>query len=299
MLNQLANKEELEGKIKKEDIDKVINFFKDNPNPTDKKLHEWGKKNNFDIHDLEAEVYKLTTKFVNLLTGGRSNEKKVNEKDFDKKQIDKGIKVELEHTKDKDLAKKISIDHLTEFPNYYDALLEMEKKLKSEQSQKEGEKMKISKKLLQNLVILASDFDNKGLIEEANQVDEVIIQLTSNEIKKEAAEGIAPFIYSDLKKLVDEGKSFEEAKKTINEKHKGFELKKEDYDEIAGNKEAAVTGPGGHIPDGTGPHGRGMGPGKGKGDGSGLQENAESKGQMKKEASAKVTIESLDNLGWN
>jgi len=29
------------------------------------------------------------------------------------------------------------------------------------------------------------------------------------------------------------------------------------------------TGPGGHVPDGTGPHGRGMGPGEGKADGSG------------------------------
>lgn len=29
------------------------------------------------------------------------------------------------------------------------------------------------------------------------------------------------------------------------------------------------AGPGGHIPDGTGPHGRGMGPGQGKADGSG------------------------------
>ena len=31
-----------------------------------------------------------------------------------------------------------------------------------------------------------------------------------------------------------------------------------------------VTGPGGHIPDGTGPHGAGMGPGGGRGDGSGM-----------------------------
>ena len=30
-------------------------------------------------------------------------------------------------------------------------------------------------------------------------------------------------------------------------------------------------GPGGHIPDATGPHGRGEGPGKGKGDGSGME----------------------------
>ena len=32
-----------------------------------------------------------------------------------------------------------------------------------------------------------------------------------------------------------------------------------------------IRGPGGHIPDATGPHGRGMGPGKGRGDGSGLR----------------------------
>jgi len=40
-------------------------------------------------------------------------------------------------------------------------------------------------------------------------------------------------------------------------------------------------GPGGHTPDGTGPHGRGMGPGKGKADGSGM-ENDEKKKKKKK-----------------
>ena len=40
-----------------------------------------------------------------------------------------GIKVELEHTDDIDLAKKIVLDHLVESPEYYDALEEMEKKL--------------------------------------------------------------------------------------------------------------------------------------------------------------------------
>lgn len=34
-------------------------------------------------------------------------------------------------------------------------------------------------------------------------------------------------------------------------------------------------GPGGHIPDGTGPHGQGMGPGKGQKDGSGLRDKGE------------------------
>jgi len=38
---------------------------------------------------------------------------------FDPKQLEKGIDIELEHTKDEDLAKEISKDHLTEVPNYY------------------------------------------------------------------------------------------------------------------------------------------------------------------------------------
>jgi hypothetical protein len=40
-----------------------------------------------------------------------------------KKQIEKGIKVEMEHTKNKEVAKRIAMDHLVETPDYYDKLL--------------------------------------------------------------------------------------------------------------------------------------------------------------------------------
>ena len=39
-----------------------------------------------------------------------------------KPQLDKGIKAELEHTSDKAVAKEIALDHLKEFPDYYDRL---------------------------------------------------------------------------------------------------------------------------------------------------------------------------------
>ena len=39
-----------------------------------------------------------------------------------KKQLAKGIKVEMEHTDNKDIAKEIAMDHLTEDPNYYNKL---------------------------------------------------------------------------------------------------------------------------------------------------------------------------------
>ena len=48
---------------------------------------------------------------------------------FNKVQLRKGIKVELEHTKNKELAKEIAKDHLTEHPDYYKALRKMEDRL--------------------------------------------------------------------------------------------------------------------------------------------------------------------------
>lgn len=47
---------------------------------------------------------------------------------FDAKQLAKGIKVELEHTKDSKLAKSIAKDHLKEDPKYYDKLEKVEGK---------------------------------------------------------------------------------------------------------------------------------------------------------------------------
>ena len=45
----------------------------------------------------------------------------------DIKEIKLGVEVEQEHTSDVEEAKKIAMDHLTEFPDYYDRLNKMEK----------------------------------------------------------------------------------------------------------------------------------------------------------------------------
>jgi hypothetical protein len=53
--------------------------------------------------------------------------------DFDAKELKKGMKVEMEHTKDPKVAKEIVKDHLTEFPKgYYEGLYKLEKKLKKQ-----------------------------------------------------------------------------------------------------------------------------------------------------------------------
>jgi hypothetical protein len=41
-------------------------------------------------------------------------------------QLRNGIQVELEHTGDKNAAKEIALDHLNEFPDYYDRLKKAE-----------------------------------------------------------------------------------------------------------------------------------------------------------------------------
>jgi nitrate reductase beta subunit len=47
-------------------------------------------------------------------------------KDIDEKQLEKGIKHEMEHTTDEAIARKIAIDHISEIPNYYGLLEEID-----------------------------------------------------------------------------------------------------------------------------------------------------------------------------
>jgi SWI/SNF-related matrix-associated actin-dependent regulator 1 of chromatin subfamily A len=59
------------------------------------------------------------------IRGGKADDKKPS--DFDKKKLAEGMKVEREHTSDKKIAQEIAMDHLTEDPNYYVKLKEVEK----------------------------------------------------------------------------------------------------------------------------------------------------------------------------
>jgi len=46
---------------------------------------------------------------------------------YDPKQLEMGVKVEMEHTKNKEVALCIALDHIIEFPDYYTRLHKMEK----------------------------------------------------------------------------------------------------------------------------------------------------------------------------
>jgi hypothetical protein len=58
---------------------------------------------------------------------GRAVEKGFTEKDADSKELEMGIKVEYEHTDNKEISKRIALDHLAECKDYYTRLAKMEK----------------------------------------------------------------------------------------------------------------------------------------------------------------------------
>jgi len=68
------------------------------------------------------------TKEAAPLSGGLAEREGKKPSDFDPKKVEEGRKVEMEHTDDPAVARKISLDHLTEDVNYYKKLKKIEKK---------------------------------------------------------------------------------------------------------------------------------------------------------------------------
>jgi hypothetical protein len=60
-----------------------------------------------------------------VLKGGKGDNRSL--KDFDKEQIQMGLDVEMEHTSTPSIALEIVLDHLSENPEYYTYLKDMEK----------------------------------------------------------------------------------------------------------------------------------------------------------------------------
>ena len=65
-------------------------------------------------------------KIPKALKSGKADKVGLKPKDVDKKQLRMGTKVEQEHTKHKEIAQKIAMDHLTEIEDYYSRLAKME-----------------------------------------------------------------------------------------------------------------------------------------------------------------------------
>lgn len=83
--------------------------------------------------------YKKANKWKNKIDGGRADDKKPS--DYNKRSVEKGKKIEYEHTNEPGLAREIAIDHLEEHPDYYNeekGLPAMEKKLEKKKPARRG-----------------------------------------------------------------------------------------------------------------------------------------------------------------
>lgn len=84
-----------------------------------------------DLHEKAGGIHwsqrtKVAKSFKEQIPGGMAAGK--TPKDFDKKKLKEGAKVEAEHTDSKNMAKEIAMDHLTEDKKYYKKLKTIEKK---------------------------------------------------------------------------------------------------------------------------------------------------------------------------
>jgi ADP-dependent phosphofructokinase/glucokinase len=73
------------------------------------------------------ETYIVDSTNKQYIKKGLAFDKKFTEFDADPDELKKGIKIELEHTDDENIAKEIALDHLAEIPDYYTRLVSMEK----------------------------------------------------------------------------------------------------------------------------------------------------------------------------
>ena len=99
----------------------ILEWFAKNPYPEDKKVHAFAKELGIEDHKFEGHIYAILSSIV---SEGNSNK---DPKEYDKKEVEMGIKVEMEHTTFPAIARKISHDHLSEIPDYYTRLAKMEK----------------------------------------------------------------------------------------------------------------------------------------------------------------------------
>lgn len=113
----------------------IINFFRENPNPPDSKVHELADELGIEHSDLESMIYGILTTYLSI---GKHQGSK--DEDFDPEQLKMGMEVEKEHTDDPLVAKEIAKDHLVEIPDYYTRLKAMEDEGKKAKEDKPEEK---------------------------------------------------------------------------------------------------------------------------------------------------------------
>lgn len=89
-----------------------------------------------DKEELKATIKKEMKKAKKVVLHGLAEKEGKTKKDFPKKKLREGAKVEMEHTDDEESAEIIAMDHLTEDPAYYKKLKHVEKAIGTKPSEK-------------------------------------------------------------------------------------------------------------------------------------------------------------------
>ena len=95
----------------------VMDFLASSGTIDDAAFHAFAEENGFNVHEAEAIAYNLAQRFVAFLRGGKSAGMDIGS--VDPQQLEMGMQIEKEHTDCPCLQKKISLDHLSENPEYY------------------------------------------------------------------------------------------------------------------------------------------------------------------------------------
>lgn len=120
------------------------------------------------------------------------------------KEIELGLKIEKEHTSDKDEALEIVMDHLTEFPDYYSneehGLLAMEKKLEKDNKDRLNPPKKASNKEIEKKVteLLKKHKDGK--------IPDKLVHKLADELGL-SSHDLEPFFYKLAAKQVNSNES--------------------------------------------------------------------------------------------
>ena len=103
---------------------RIVDVLQRTSNPFDLDATTIAKKSGLSVDEVNRQLFSLV---IDFFCFGKSAGKKTS---FDSKQVSKGMKVEMEHTRNPLIANKIVQDHLTESSSwkipYYTALDKME-----------------------------------------------------------------------------------------------------------------------------------------------------------------------------
>jgi len=97
-----------------------------------KNIAGFAESNKLTNDDLIETLAKFGKLFAQFALKGEANKTNTTEESVDQDQLKTGIKIEMEHTNNPDIAKRIAVDHLAEIKDYYTRLVKMEKDAEKE-----------------------------------------------------------------------------------------------------------------------------------------------------------------------